>query len=79
MRKNQLSAEQKRLDTDIWIIVLTTLGVFLGYAAMRNPLLDFVADSSVSVIPRLLLNAAVQYGVAGPGITIVCIFPLFQS
>ncbi|MDO4719954.1 MAG: hypothetical protein Q4A78_04770 [Peptostreptococcaceae bacterium] len=74
MKKNQLSAEQKRLDTDIWIIVWTTLGVFLGYAAMRNPLMDFVADRSVSVFPRLLLNAAIQYGVAGLGITIVCIF-----
>ena len=40
---------------------------------MGNQLRDFVTDSSISVIPRLLLNAAIQYGVAGLGITIVCI------
>ena len=73
MAKQQLSADQKRLETDIWIIALVTLGVFLCYAAMGNQLRDFVTDSSISVIPRLLLNAAIQFGVAGLGITIVCI------
>ena len=73
MAKQQLSAEQKRLETDIWIIALVTLGVFLCYAAMGNQLRDYVTDSSISVIPRLLLNAAIQFGVAGLGITIVCV------
>lgn len=73
MTKQQLSKEQKRLDTDIWIIALVTFGVFLCYAAMGNQLKDFVTDSSISVIPRLLLNAAIQFGVAGLGITIVCV------
>lgn len=73
MAKQQLSAEQKRLDIDIWIIALVTFGVFLCYAAMGNQLRDFVTDSSISVIPRLLLNAAIQFGVAGLGITIVCV------
>lgn len=73
MKKQQLSAEQKRLDTDIWIIVLATLGVFLLYAVTGQQLMSFVANSSISVVPRLLLNAAVQFGVAGLGITIVCI------
>ena len=73
MAKQQLSAEQKRLEMDIWIIALVTLGGFLCYAAMGNQLRDFVTDSSISDIPRLLLNAAIQFGVAGLGITIVCI------
>lgn len=73
MTKQQLSTEQKRLDTDIWIIALVTFGVFLCYAAMGNQLKDFVTDSSILVIPRLLLNAAIQFGVAGLGITIVCV------
>lgn len=73
MAKQRLSAEQKRLDTDIWIIALVTLGSFLCYAAIGNQLWDFVIDGSISVIPRLLLNAAVQFGVAGLGITIVCV------
>ena len=73
MAKQQLSAEQKRLETDIWIIALVTFGVFLCYAAMGSQLRDFVTDSNISVIPRLLLNAAIQFGVAGLGITIVCV------
>ena len=73
MKKQQISVEQKRLETDIWIIALVTLVVFLFYAALGNQLKDFVTDDSISVVPRLLLNAAVQYGIAGLGITIVCI------
>ena len=73
MAKQQLSAEQKRLDTDIWIIALVTLGVFLFYATTGKQLMGFVANSNISVVPRLLLNAGVQFGVAGLGITIVCI------
>lgn len=73
MKKSQLSEEQKRLDTDLWIIALVTLGVFLFYAVTGKQLMHYVADSSISVIPRLLLNAGVQFGVAGLGITIVCI------
>lgn len=73
MKKQQLSTEQKRLETDIWIIALVTLGVFLFYAATGKQLMSIVANSNISVIPRLLLNAGVQFGVAGLGITIVCI------
>ena len=73
MKKQQLSAEQKRLETDLWIIALVTLGVFLFYAATGKQLMSFVANSNISAIPRLLLNAGVQFGVAGLGITIVCI------
>ena len=45
MAKQQLSAEQKRLDTDIWIIALVTLGVFLFYATTGKQLMSFVANS----------------------------------
>ena len=72
MKKRQLSAEEKRLDIDLWIILLVTLGVFFCYAIMGNQIMDFVKDDSISVIPRLFLNAVVQFGVAGLGITIVC-------
>ena len=73
MAKQQLSAEQKRLDTDIWIIALVTLGVFLFYVTAGKQLMSFVVNSNISVVPRLLLNAGVQFGVAGLGITIDCI------
>lgn len=73
MKKQQLSTEQKKSDTDLWIIAFVTFGTFLLYAALRNQLMDFVMNDSISIVPRLLLNAAVQFGIAGLGITIVCI------
>lgn len=73
MAKQTLSIEQKRVDIDIWIIVLVTLGFFAAYIIMKDSLMNFVKNSEVSVIPRLLLNAAVQFGIAGLGISLVCI------
>ena len=61
MAKQKLTDEQKRLDTDLWIIILVTLGVFLFYTVTGKQLMSFVANSSISVIPRLLLNAGVQF------------------
>jgi uncharacterized membrane protein (DUF485 family) len=73
MAKQQLTVEQKRLEKDLWIIALVTLGVFFCYASMDDLLRSFVTNSNISVVSRLLLNAGVQFGVAGLGITIVCI------
>lgn len=74
MKKQELTIEQKRLDVDIWIIALVTMGVFAAYAITGNQLMSFVKNSEVSVIPRLFLNAAAQFGVAGLGISLVCIW-----
>lgn len=73
MTKQSLTTEQKRLDTDLWIISLVTFGVFIVYSIIGNQLMNYVKNRDISVIPRLLLNAGVQFGVAGLGITIVCI------
>lgn len=73
MARQTLTIEQKRVDIDIWIIVLVTLGTFAVYTITGNQLMNFVANNEVSVIPRLLLNATVQFGVAGMGISLVCI------
>lgn len=73
MKKQKLTIEQKRSDTDIGIISFVTLGVFLIYAILGNDLMRFVKNRDIPVFPRLLLNAAVQFGVAGLGITVVCI------
>ena len=73
MTKQSLTTEQKRLDTDLWIISLVTFGVFIVYSIIGHQLMNYVKNRDISVIPRLLLNAGVQFGVAGLGITIVCI------
>lgn len=73
MAKNQLTNEQKRLETDIWIISLVTLGVFILYLITGNQLMGFATNGNISVVPRLLLIASMQFGVAGLGITVVCV------
>ena len=73
MARQTLTIEQKHVDIDIWIIVLVTLGTFAVYTITGNQLMNFVTNNEVSVIPRLLLNATVQFGVAGMGISLVCI------
>ena len=73
MAKKQLSLREKRLDIDIWIIAFITFGVFMYYAVMGNQLMVYVKEPENPVILRLLLNACVQFGISGLGITVVCI------
>lgn len=73
MAKQTLTIEQKRLDHDLWIIILVILGVFASYTVIGNQAMSFVENSEISVIPRLLLNAAVQFGISGLGICLVCV------
>jgi len=74
MRSKQTKTEeQKKLDIDLWIITLSTAAVYVIYAMMGSRLMVFCKDSSVSVWPRLLTAVLMQFGIAGLGITIVCI------
>ncbi len=73
MAKKQLTKEKKRYETDLWIILITIAAVFLGYVFFEDSLMQFVKNDDNSIILRLLLNAALQFGMAGLGITIVCI------
>ncbi|MDZ5254047.1 hypothetical protein [Clostridium sp. LIBA-8841] len=74
MGNKNLTLEQKKLDTDIWIIALITMGAFLLYMVFGNQMMEYIKNSNNSIILRLLLNAGVQFGIAGLGITVVCIF-----
>ena len=49
MAKQTLTIEQKRVDIDIWIIVLVTLGTFAIYTITGNQLMNFVKNSEVAV------------------------------
>ena len=71
--KKTLTEEQKKLDIDLWIIALVTIAVYVIYAMVGSRLMAFCKDSSVSVWPRLLAAVSMQFGIAGLGITIVCI------
>lgn len=72
MAKQIQTQEQKRLDTDIWIISLVTFGFFLCYAVLGEGLMAFVSSGETPILMRLLLSAGVQFGISGLGITIVC-------
>ncbi|EPZ57328.1 hypothetical protein H477_2406 [[Clostridium] sordellii ATCC 9714] len=56
MGKKDLTLEQKKLDTDIWIIALITMGMFLFYMMFGNQMMDYIKNSSNSIILRLALN-----------------------
>ena len=73
MAKGQLTAEQKKLDADIGIIAGITLGVFLLYCLSGRQLRSFVLGGGASLPLRLLASAGMQFGLAGLGITVVCI------
>ena len=73
MAKGKLTAEQKKLDADIGIIAGITLGVFLLYCLSGRQLRSFVLGGGASLPLRLLASAGMQFGLAGLGITVVCI------
>lgn len=60
------------MGVDFWIIALVTLGAFMYSAVAGDQLMRFIKDSNTSVVPRLLVNVGIQFGIAGLGITIVC-------
>lgn len=71
--KSKLTLMQKKLDTDLWIISLISLGALLIYMAFGKQLMEY-ATSDNPVLLRLLLSAVVQFGLAGLGISIVCVY-----
>ena len=72
--KKKLTDQQKRLEVNLWIIVLVTLAVFSIYFVIGKDLMAYCKNSSVSVWPRLLAASAMEFGIAGLGITIVCLY-----
>lgn len=74
LKKKVLTEQQKKMDVNLWIIVLITMAVYCLYGVFGNRLMDFCKDSNISVWPRLLAAAGMEFGMAGLGITLVCIY-----
>ena len=68
--KTKLTPEQKQLDTDLWIILATTLVALGLYMGFQGPVVGFIKGNA-PVLLRTLTAAAFQFGVAGLGITAV--------
>ena len=66
---------KKQLTVDLWIILITSMAV-LGIVLMGfgNQINQLAADSSVNILLRvLIIGLCGQFGIAGLGITIVCL------
>lgn len=66
---------KKQLTVDLWIILIATMAV-LGIVLMGfgNQINQLAADSSVNILLRvLIIGLCGQFGIAGLGITIVCL------
>ena len=74
MSKKQLTVEEKRLDLDLTIIGIVTFLVFGLFALYAKQINSFISNENINVVSRLLLNAGIQFGVAGLGIVIIMFF-----
>ena len=66
---------KKQLTVDLWIIIIATMAV-LGIVLMGfgNQINQLATDSSVNILLRvLIIGLCGQFGIAGLGITIVCL------
>ncbi|MEA4921431.1 MAG: hypothetical protein VB078_11010 [Clostridiaceae bacterium] len=70
MSKRDLTNEQKKLKTDLWIISLASLISLSVYIIFQDQLTALIKDKSLNIIIRTLIAAALQFGIAGLGITI---------
>ena len=66
---------KKQLTVDLWIIIIASMAV-LGIVLMGfgNQINQLATDSSVNILLRvLIIGLCGQFGIAGLGITIVCL------
>ena len=69
--EQQIKERTKKLTIDLWIIALVTIAVYIVYGVFGSRTMSFCKNSDISVWPRLLTAAALEFGIAGLGITIV--------
>lgn len=72
MGHNKLTIEQKKANTDLWIILIVTFAVLGTYMSFNSSVNEFTRNGEIPIIIRTLCIALFQFGVAGLGITIVC-------
>ncbi|HIV34761.1 MAG TPA: hypothetical protein IAA11_05850 [Candidatus Blautia intestinigallinarum] len=70
--KNELTVEQKRLETDIEIIAFITLAGFILYMVLSNSLAELIDDNKIPILIRTIVIAFIQFSIAGLGSLIVC-------
>ncbi|MDK2906268.1 MAG: hypothetical protein PWQ66_229 [Petrotoga sp.] len=74
MGMGKSTIEQKRLDADLWIILITTfaaLGICMAFQSQFN---NVVKNVHIPILLRTLLAGICQFSIAGLGISIVAIY-----
>ena len=69
--EQQIKERKKKLTIDLWIIALVTIAVYIVYGVFGSRIMSCCKNSDISVWPRVLTAAALEFGIAGLGITIV--------
>lgn len=72
MRKPTI--EQKRLNTDLWIILIATFAALGICMAFQSQFYSIVKNVHIHILLRTLLAAICQFGLAGLGISIIAIY-----
>lgn len=73
MPKIKLNEKQKKLDIGLWIITIVSFVSLVIFIAFQKEIYETIKNEELSILFRVLLVALFQYGLAGFGITIVCI------
>lgn len=68
------TTEQKRLNADLWIIVIATFAALAVYMVFQSQFNGIVKNDRIHILFRTLLAAVCQFGVAGLGISIMSIY-----
>ncbi|OQB23421.1 MAG: hypothetical protein BWY11_01886 [Firmicutes bacterium ADurb.Bin182] len=73
MDKKVLTAEQKRSEQDLIIVLIITLAVLAAYMAFSSRIDSLFKNRDISLVLRTLFMALFQFGTAGLGISLVSI------
>lgn len=73
MAKGEMSAEQRKLNADLWIIAIASLLVLGAFAVFQKPMSAALKNEDVPILVRVAMGGALQFGLAGLGIAIVLI------
>ena len=73
MPKIKLNEKQKKLDIDLWIIMTVSFVSLVIFIVFQKEIYETIKNEELPILFRVLLVALFQYGLAGFGITIVCI------
>ena len=63
--EQQIKERKKKLTIDLWIIALVTIAVYIVYGVFGSRIMSFCKNSDISVWPRLLTAAALEFGIVG--------------